>query len=239
MALITFPFTLTNGALADATEVMADLNAIKTQVNGNLDATNLVGTSALITDTTHGDRSTAASTMHSGKQISIADAGGYFTAVNAETVLQEVGLKMGVAISGGGPMKFVAESYSEVAVTTPSVVVPANTASSALIVTMEIYIMSSSAVAQSYHVPLKLNAVELSAQNVTPPFYQTDHRFGIFKYWHNLSTYGDLHKTCVINTTTVPTFDKTVANTIAFGTETITTAPNVIPYSWRLQVYAV
>lgn len=42
MGVVILPSTLTNGTVADATQVMADLNAILAAVNGNLDATNLL-----------------------------------------------------------------------------------------------------------------------------------------------------------------------------------------------------
>lgn len=41
MSTITLPYTLTNGNNNDATQVMADFNAIAGVVNGNLDATNM------------------------------------------------------------------------------------------------------------------------------------------------------------------------------------------------------
>lgn len=41
MALITLPFTFIDDTIADADEVMSNLNAILAQVNGNLDAANI------------------------------------------------------------------------------------------------------------------------------------------------------------------------------------------------------
>lgn len=41
MPLLTFPHTLANDTLADADQVMADLNAIRTLVNGQLDSSNI------------------------------------------------------------------------------------------------------------------------------------------------------------------------------------------------------
>lgn len=42
MATITYTYTLTNGTVADADQVMANLNAITTQANGNIDHTNIL-----------------------------------------------------------------------------------------------------------------------------------------------------------------------------------------------------
>lgn len=41
MAVIVYPFILTNGTVADANEVMADFNAVTAQANGNLGPTNI------------------------------------------------------------------------------------------------------------------------------------------------------------------------------------------------------
>ena len=41
MATITLPYTITNGQTTDATKLMADLNAIVTEVNGNLESVNI------------------------------------------------------------------------------------------------------------------------------------------------------------------------------------------------------
>jgi hypothetical protein len=49
MATITLPYTITNGQTTDATKLMADLNAIVTEVNGNLESVNIKDL-AVITD---------------------------------------------------------------------------------------------------------------------------------------------------------------------------------------------
>lgn len=223
MSLVPAFRQLVAHSLAKASDVMHNLNLLRNRINGGLDQTNLDTTQALLNATMHGDLSGSADTMHTGESVELVDTDSHFSAPEVETALDEIGdaLKMsGGSPTGGDPAKLIGYDYHATDETGMSVVIPANSGTTAIIVTITAWIEANGGTGNATrYLPIKINTTELSSQASPDAKFHLRH-----------GTAGNVTASSMpcwiayIDSTSYPALDMTIENTIAFGTKWDTTA---------------
>jgi len=196
------------GALIKASEMNTKLNLIKNLLNGNLDYDNIKDNG--VTGDKMAATGTSTKVFHNGGGIALVDAGGFYTTKQVEAALQQVGAVVGTGgslVSSTIPvLKNCGVVYHASDPTQCSVVVPANTATKALIIDIAANLNSAAGGSGAY-LHVKLNTVDLQATN---DYF----KMGIM-YAPGVPQFGVKWGSIILDTNTLATFDKTIQNTIS------------------------
>jgi hypothetical protein len=111
MGQVTFPHTLTNGQTANASQVMADLEAIQDEVNGNIDSTNLAASAVTPTELSSSAKNLFAQLVTTGKRYASGVVSVPFSSSSTGTAnivhgLGEVAEQVLVTVAQGGAYYF-------------------------------------------------------------------------------------------------------------------------------------
>jgi len=182
MAVLPTLTTFVAYTKAIAQEVNDNFTALRSALS-TLDGPNNMIENA-ITAREHSDMSSSTDTFHSAESIEIADSGGMYSSDNVEDALQTIGgvigLDDGSLPAGTGIIRFVDYDYEaeKDAYADCSVTIPANTASTGLLVTMTAMNRATAGVWAARYISVTIKVGSNDAENMSS-FGSEDYRFQI------------------------------------------------------------
>ena len=156
----------------------------------------------------HGDLSAIFTPFHSAASNVLADASDYYTATEVEAALAEIAEYVGKKTAAGAAniVRCIGTDFHAADPTQCSIVVPADTATSAIIVHVKYKVVGIDG-----KLPLYIGAVDLSSGG-TDPYFMIEH-----VHAPGVPTGTTCPGPFVLNATSYPALDLSIDNTISLG----------------------
>jgi hypothetical protein len=211
---VSVTYTFVDGTTIVAAQANQNFTDLVNYINALWGASDLKN-EALLNTTKHGNLGTG--NLHNSSQNYVLDTANHFLGTDIETVLAELGvvLNMTGGTSALAIEKYVGYDYDATTATDCSVVVPANSAKSKILISFGCFVSIVGVAAnQAYNIPLTLNGTGLSATGAG-----RNQRFDIgMSIGSSTDINMDINKTAELSAVTYPTLNLTIDNTISFGT---------------------